>query len=79
MGPGSSCPRGYARLWVILAECLELTTATCPGYLAVLVAGTSLCTVLGVVAIPVMDPADVLTLPFWSCLAGGPRQIDDDI
>ena len=79
MGLGSSCPRGYARLWVILAECLELTTATSPGYLAVSVAGTSPCTALGATAIPVMDPADVLTLPFWSCLAGGPRQIDDDI
>ena len=79
MGLGSSCPRGYSRLWVILAECLELTTATSPGYLAVSVAGTSPCTALGVVAIPVMDPADVLTLTFWSCSEGGSRQIDDDI
>ena len=42
-------------------------------------AGTPPCTALSVVAIPVMDPADVLTLPFWSCLAGRPRQIHDAI
>ena len=50
---------------VIPADCFEPETAKSLGYLAVSVVGTALCTAFGVSALSVLDPANLLTLPFW--------------
>lgn len=50
---------------VIPADCFEPETAKSLGYLSVSLIGTALCTVLGVSALSVLDPANLLTLPFW--------------
>ncbi len=51
---------------VIPADCFEPETAKSLGYLSVSVVGTALCTYFGVSALSVLDPANILTLPFWS-------------
>lgn len=50
---------------VIPADCFEPETAKSLGYLSVSVVGTALCTYFGVSALSVLDPANILTLPFW--------------
>jgi omega-6 fatty acid desaturase (delta-12 desaturase) len=50
---------------VIPADCFEPETAKSLGYLSVSVIGTALCTAFGVQALQVLDPANLLTLPFW--------------
>ncbi|KAL7545000.1 hypothetical protein ACHAWF_008370 [Thalassiosira exigua] len=51
---------------VIPADCFEPETAKSLGYLSVSLAGTAACTAFGVAALPVLDPANFLTLPFWT-------------
>lgn len=50
---------------VIPSDCFEPETAKSMGYLSVSVIGTALCTSVGVQALPVLDPAQIWTLPFW--------------
>lgn len=50
---------------VIPADCFEPETAKSLGYLSVSVVGTAICTYFGVSALSVLDPANILTLPFW--------------
>jgi len=51
---------------VIPADCFEPETAKSLGYLSVSVVGTALCTAFGFAALPILDPANILTLPFWT-------------
>lgn len=51
---------------VIPADCFEPETAKSLGYLSVSLAGTALCTAFGFAALPILDPANILTLPFWT-------------
>lgn len=51
---------------VIPKDCFEPDTATSLGYLSVSVVGTALCTAFGANALSVLDPANILTLPFWT-------------
>ena len=62
----SDFPDSFAVRSVIPADCFEPDTIKSLGCLAVSVVGTGLCTALGVSALPVLDPANVLTLPFWT-------------
>lgn len=62
----SDFPDSFAVRSVIPADCFEPETIKSLGCLAVSVVGTALCTALGVAALPVLDPANVLTLPFWT-------------
>jgi hypothetical protein len=50
---------------VIPADCFEPETLKSLGYLSVSVVGTALCTAVGFAALPVLNPANPLTLPFW--------------
>lgn len=50
---------------VIPKDCFEPDTARSLGYLSVSVVGTALCTAGGFAALPLLDPANALTLPFW--------------
>jgi hypothetical protein len=50
---------------VIPEDCFEPETAKSLGYLSVSVIGTALCTAFGVAALPILDPAQIWTLPFW--------------
>jgi len=51
---------------VIPTDCFEPETIKSLGCLAVSVVGTGLCTSFGLAALPVLDPANILTLPFWT-------------
>mmetsp|Transcript_25269 Transcript_25269/g.51569 ORF Transcript_25269/g.51569 Transcript_25269/m.51569 type:complete len:483 (-) Transcript_25269:373-1821(-) len=51
---------------VIPDDCYEVETATSLGYLSVSLASTAACTALGLAALPVLDPSNPLTLPFWT-------------
>mmetsp|Transcript_30354 Transcript_30354/g.54985 ORF Transcript_30354/g.54985 Transcript_30354/m.54985 type:complete len:482 (+) Transcript_30354:50-1495(+) len=51
---------------IIPADCFEPETAKSLGYLSVSLVGTALCTAFGVSALSVLDPANILTLPFWT-------------
>lgn len=51
---------------VIPKDCFETDTPTSLGYLSVSVAGTALCTALGVALLGVLPPENLLTLPFWA-------------
>jgi len=51
---------------VIPADCFQPETAKSLGYLSVSVVGTALVTSLGVEALSALDPANLLTLPFWT-------------
>ena len=51
---------------IIPADCFNPDTATSLGYLSVSLVGTALCTAFGVSALGFLDPANLLTLPFWT-------------
>jgi len=51
---------------VIPKECFESDTATSLGYLSVSVIGTAICTAIGINALSVLPPDNILTLPFWT-------------
>jgi len=51
---------------IIPKDCFEPETLTSLGYLSVSVVGTTLCTAFGVASLSVLDPANILTLPFWT-------------
>lgn len=51
---------------VIPKDCFEPDTATSLSYLAVSVAGTALCTALGLQLVSLLPPANPLTWPFWA-------------
>lgn len=51
---------------VIPKECFESDTLTSLGYLSVSVAGTALCTAVGVSLLNILPPENLLTLPFWT-------------
>lgn len=51
---------------VIPADCFVPETSKSLGYLSVSVIGTALCTAVGLAALPILDPANILTLPFWT-------------
>ena len=51
---------------VIPSDCFEPETIKSLGYLSVSVIGTALCTAFGFAALPYLDPANILTLPFWT-------------
>jgi fatty acid desaturase len=51
---------------VIPKDCFESNTATSLGYLGVSVAGTALCTALGVALLGVVPPENWYTLPVWA-------------
>jgi len=51
---------------IIPADCFNPDTATSLGYLSVSLVGTALCTAFGVSALEFLDPANLLTLPFWT-------------
>jgi omega-6 fatty acid desaturase (delta-12 desaturase) len=55
---------------VIPEDCFEPETAKSLGYLSVSVAGTAVCTAFGVQALPLLDPAQIWTLPFWLAYSG---------
>ena len=59
-------PERNAVTKVIPADCFESDTARSLGYLAVSVAGTALCTAVGAAALPVLDPNQIWTWPFWT-------------
>lgn len=58
-------PERNAVTKVIPADCFEPETAKSLGYLSVSVVGTALCTAFGFACLPVLNPANPLTLPFW--------------
>lgn len=58
-------PERNAVTKVIPADCFEPETAKSLGYLSVSVVGTALCTAFGLACLPVLNPANPLTLPFW--------------
>lgn len=51
---------------VIPEDCFEPDTAKSLQCLAVSIATTAACTAFGVAALPIFNPANVLTLPFWT-------------
>ena len=61
----SDFPDSFAVRSVIPADCFEPETIKSLGCLAVSVVGTGLCTAFGFSALSVLDPANILTLPFW--------------
>ena len=66
----SDFPDSYAVRSVIPADCFEPDTAISLGCLAVSVLGTGLCTSFGFGMLSVLDPSNVLTLPFWITYSG---------
>lgn len=59
-------PEQMALRAVIPDECFEIDTATSLGYLSVSVAGTALCTAVGVAMLGLLPPENVLTWPIWT-------------
>eukprot|EP00980_Cylindrotheca_fusiformis_P015996 scaffold4703_cov108-Cylindrotheca_fusiformis.AAC.4 len=51
---------------VIPADCFEVDTATSLGYLSVSVAGTVMCTAIGMALLDVAPPDNILTWPLWT-------------
>lgn len=51
---------------VIPTDCFELDTATSLSYLAVSLIGTVLCTLVGINALTIFSPGNILSLPFWT-------------
>ena len=51
---------------VLPADSFEPDTATSLSYLAVSVIGTALCTFIGVNALSIFNPSNILSFPFWA-------------
>jgi len=51
---------------IIPKDCFESDTTTSLSYLAVSIVGTAICTALGISALNVFSPDNILTLPFWT-------------
>ena len=51
---------------VIPEDCFESDTLTSFSYLSVSVIGTAICTAIGINALSIFSPDNILTLPFWS-------------
>jgi len=51
---------------VIPEDCFQVETAKSLGYLSVSLVGTTLCTLFGLAATSVLNPANPLTWPFWA-------------
>lgn len=54
---------------VIPEDCFKPDTLTSLGYLSVSTVGTIACTAVGVQALSILDPSNLLTLPFWTAYA----------
>jgi omega-6 fatty acid desaturase (delta-12 desaturase) len=62
-------PSASAFKAAIPKECFEVDTVKSLSYLSVSLAGTALCTLLGVAALPLLPPTSFFTLPFWTAYA----------
>lgn len=51
---------------VIPADCFVPETSKSLGYLSVSLVGTAICTAVGIAALNIFNPANLLTLPFWA-------------
>jgi len=62
---GDDFPSARVIRAVIPKDCYEVDTLTSLSYLSVNVVGTALCTFLGVQALSIFSPTNILSLPFW--------------